>query len=37
MGDFALSTEQEKEIMRLAIKYKREAEKCFGAKAYLSG
>ncbi|MBA7695314.1 hypothetical protein ES703_103938 [subsurface metagenome] len=37
MEDFALSTEQEKEILRLATQYKREAEKCFGAKAYLSG
>lgn len=37
MKDFALSTEQEKEIMPLAIQYKREAKKCFGAKAYLSG
>lgn len=37
MKDFTLSTEQEKEILRLATQYKREAEKCFGAKAYLSG
>jgi hypothetical protein len=35
--DFALSVEQENEILRLAIQYKREAEKCFNAKAYLSG
>ena len=37
MEDFVLSPEQEKEILRLATKYKGEAEKCFGAKAYLSG
>lgn len=37
MEDIALSTEQEKEILRVATQYKREAEKCFGAKAYLSG
>ena len=37
MEDFALSTDQEKEIMRLAIQYKKEAKKCLGAKAYLSG
>ena len=37
MKNFALSSEQEKEIMPLAIQYKREAKKCLGAKAYLSG
>jgi hypothetical protein len=37
MEDFALSTEQEKEILSLAALYRREAKKCFGAKAYLSG
>ena len=37
MEDFTLSTDQEKEIMPLAIQYKKEAKKCFSAKAYLSG
>jgi hypothetical protein len=37
MEKFVLSTEQEKEILSLATLYKREAKKCFGAKAYLSG
>ena len=37
MKNFVLSTEQEKEILRLAAQYKQEAEKCFSAKAYLSG
>jgi hypothetical protein len=37
MVDFVLSTAQEKEILSLARLYKREAKKCFEAKAYLSG
>jgi hypothetical protein len=37
MVDFVLSTEQEQEILSLARLYKREAKKCFEAKAYLSG
>ncbi|MEA2015724.1 MAG: hypothetical protein U9O59_03280 [Actinomycetota bacterium] len=37
MKDFVLPTELEKEILNLATIYKREAEKCLDAKAYLSG
>lgn len=37
MEDFTLSTDQEKGIMPLAIQFKKEAKKCFSAKAYLSG
>jgi len=37
MEDIALSTEQQKEILRIATQYKREAKKCFGARVYLSG
>lgn len=37
MEDFELSAEEEKEVLRLANLYKREAEKCYNAKAYLAG
>ena len=37
MEDFVLSSEQGGEILSIATLYKREAKKCFRAKAYLSG
>lgn len=37
MIDFDFNLKQQKEVMRLAFLYKREAKKCYFAKAYLSG
>lgn len=37
MIDFDFTLDQQKEIQRIALQYKREAKKCYSAKAYLSG
>ena len=35
--DFDFTLDQQKAIQRIALQYKREAEKCYSAKAYLAG
>ena len=35
--DFYFTLDQQKEIQRIALLYKREAEKCYSSRAYLSG